>query len=44
VLRGFSVAMLAGILLGTYSSWYVGTAALHWWSRLADKGKAREKA
>jgi preprotein translocase subunit SecF len=44
VLRGFSIAMLLGILLGTYSSWYVGTAALYGWSRLFDKGKGREKA
>jgi preprotein translocase SecF subunit len=44
VLRGFSVAMLLGIVLGTYSSWYIGTPILHWWARKADKGRGREKA
>jgi preprotein translocase SecF subunit len=44
VLRGFSVAMLLGIVLGTYSSWYIGTPILYWWGRRFDKGRAREKA
>jgi len=44
VLRGFSVAMLAGIVFGTYSSWYIGTAALYGWARLFDKGGSRSKA
>jgi len=44
VLRGFSVAMLLGIVLGTYSSWYIGTPILYWWGRKFDKGRARETA
>jgi preprotein translocase SecF subunit len=43
VLRGFSVAMLMGIVFGTYSSWYIGTPILNSWGRLFDKGRAREK-
>jgi preprotein translocase SecF subunit len=43
VLRGFSVAMLAGIIIGTYSSWFIGTPFLHWWGRTFDKGGARAK-
>jgi preprotein translocase SecF subunit len=44
VLRGFSVAMLAGIIIGTYSSWFIGTPFLNWWGRTFDKGGARAKA
>jgi preprotein translocase subunit SecF len=44
VLRGFSVAMLAGIVIGTYSSWFIGTPFLNWWGRTFDKGGARAKA
>ncbi len=44
VLRGFSVAMLVGVICGTYSSWYIGTPILYWWTRTFDKGKSREKA
>ncbi len=43
VLRGFSVAMLVGVVAGTYSSWYVGTTILYWWARKFDKGRAGEK-
>lgn len=44
VLRGFSVAMLAGIIIGTYSSWFIGTPFLNWWGRTFDKGGTRAKA
>jgi preprotein translocase subunit SecF len=40
VLRGFSVAMLVGVIAGTYSSLYIGTPILLWWARVFDKGKA----
>jgi preprotein translocase SecF subunit len=44
VLRGFSVALLVGIISGTYSSWYIGTPIIYWWARKFDKGRAGEKA
>jgi len=44
VLRGFSVALLVGIISGTYSSWYIGAPIIHWWARKFDKGRAGEKA
>ncbi len=44
VLRGFSVAMLAGIIIGTYSSWFIGTPFLNWWGSTFDKGGSRAKA
>jgi preprotein translocase subunit SecF len=44
VLQGFAVAMLVGIVCGTYSSWYIGTPILYWWARHFDKGRAREKS
>jgi preprotein translocase SecF subunit len=43
VLRGFSVAMLVGIIAGTYSSWYIGTPILYWWTRKADKTRSGQK-
>jgi preprotein translocase SecF subunit len=44
VLRGFSVALLVGIISGTYSSWYIGTPIIYWWAKKFDKGRAGEKA
>jgi preprotein translocase SecF subunit len=44
VLRGFSVAMLVGIIIGTYSSWFIGTPFLNWWGSTFDKGGSRAKA
>lgn len=44
VLRGFSVALLVGIISGTYSSWYIGAPIIHWWARKFDKGRAGERA
>jgi len=44
VLRGFSVALLVGIISGTYSSWYIGTPIIYWWAKKFDKGGARAKA
>jgi len=43
VLRGFSVAMLVGIIAGTYSSWYIGTPILYWWARKFDKSRSGQK-
>jgi preprotein translocase SecF subunit len=43
VLRGFSVAMLVGIVAGTYSSWYIGNPIIYWWAKKFDKGRAGEK-
>jgi preprotein translocase SecF subunit len=44
MLRGFSVALLVGIIAGTYSSWYIGNPIIYWWARKFDKGRAGEKA
>ncbi len=43
VLRGFSVAMLVGVIAGTYSSLYIGAPILYGWARLFDKGKVGSK-
>ncbi|MGC9529120.1 MAG: protein translocase subunit SecF [Candidatus Bipolaricaulaceae bacterium] len=41
VLRGFALALLIGVVVGTYSSMYVASPILNWWSAVADKGKTR---
>ena len=43
VLRGFSVALLVGIISGTYSSWYIGTPIIYWWARKFDKTRSGQK-
>jgi len=43
VLRGFSVALLVGIISGTYSSWYIGTPIIYWWARKFDKTRSGAK-
>jgi len=39
VLRGFSLALLIGVIVGTYSSMYIANPILHAWSVRADKLK-----
>ncbi len=39
VLRGFSLALLIGVIVGTYSSMYVANPILYAWSRKANKAK-----
>lgn len=42
VLRDFSFAILVGILVGTYSSIYVASPIVLWWSKLRGKSIRRE--
>ncbi len=39
VLRGFSVALLVGVTVGTYSTFYVANPILYWWSLKAGQAK-----
>jgi len=39
VLRGFSLALLIGVIVGTYSSMYIANPILYAWSLRADKAK-----
>ena len=39
VLRGFSLALLIGVIVGTYSSMYIANPILYAWSLKADKKK-----
>jgi len=41
VLRGFALALLIGVVVGTYSSMYVANPILYWWTKAADKAKRR---
>lgn len=40
-LRGFTVAMLMGVIVGTYSTFYVANPIFYWWTLAAEKAKAR---
>jgi preprotein translocase subunit SecF len=40
-LRPFALALLIGVIVGTYSSMYVANPILYWWTRAADKAKGR---
>ena len=42
VLRDFAFAILAGILIGTYSSVFVAAPIVLWWSRFRGKSIRRE--
>lgn len=42
VLRDFAFAILAGILIGTYSSVFVASPIVLWWSRFRGKNLRRE--
>ena len=42
VLRDFSFAILIGILIGTYSSIYIASPIVLWWSKLRGKSIRRE--
>jgi len=39
VLRGFSLALLIGVIVGTYSSMYIANPVLYAWSLKTDKAK-----
>jgi preprotein translocase subunit SecF len=39
VLRGFSLALLIGVIVGTYSSMYIANPILYAWSLKADRSK-----
>jgi len=39
VLRGFSLALLIGVIVGTYSSMYIANPILYGWSLKADRAK-----
>ena len=41
VLRGFALALLIGVLVGTYSSMYIANPILYAWTLKADKTKKR---
>jgi preprotein translocase subunit SecF len=38
VLRGFAFTMVVGIVVGTYSSIYIASPLVIWWSRISGKG------
>ena len=40
VLRGFSLALLIGIIFGTYSSIAIASPIMVWWQERLDKGRA----
>ncbi|PYS45702.1 MAG: hypothetical protein DMF68_21415, partial [Acidobacteria bacterium] len=41
VLRGFSLALLVGIVFGTYSSVAIASPIMVWWQQRIDASKAR---
>jgi preprotein translocase subunit SecF len=41
VLRGFALALLIGVIVGTYSSMYVANPVLYWWTKKAERAKGR---
>ncbi|MCX6093719.1 MAG: protein translocase subunit SecF [Candidatus Bipolaricaulota bacterium] len=41
VLRGFSVALLVGMIVGTYSTMYVANPILYAWAKRADRAKQK---
>lgn len=40
-LRPFALALLIGVIVGTYSSMYVANPILYWWTKAADKARGR---
>ncbi len=42
-LRGFAVAMLLGVVVGTYSTFFVASPLLYWWSVTAERARARRR-
>jgi preprotein translocase subunit SecF len=44
VLRGFGFAMVAGILVGTYSTIYIASPLVVWWQDRSSKGPPAAKA
>jgi preprotein translocase subunit SecF len=43
VLRGFSLALLIGVTVGTYSSMYIANPILYAWTLKADRAKKKRK-
>jgi hypothetical protein len=41
VLRGFSLALLIGIVFGTYSSIAIASPIMVWWQQRVDTSKSR---
>ena len=41
-LRSFSFTIIAGILVGTYSSIFVASPIVYWWARVRNKSLRRE--
>ena len=44
VLRGFSFALVVGVLVGTYSSIFIASPILLWWQGVTSKKTARARA
>jgi preprotein translocase subunit SecF len=42
-LRGFAVAMLMGVVVGTYSTLFVANPLLYWWTTAAERARARRR-
>jgi preprotein translocase subunit SecF len=43
VLYGFALALLIGVVVGTYSSMYVASPILYWWTQVTDRRKPRSR-
>jgi len=39
-LRPFALALMIGVIVGTYSSMYIANPILYWWTKAAEKAKA----
>ena len=44
VIHNFALALLVGIIVGTYSSIYVASPVVLYWQREGDRGKKKKKA
>lgn len=43
VLYGFALALLIGVVVGTYSSMYAASPILYWWTQAADRRRPRPR-
>ncbi len=43
VLRGFALVMMVGVIVGTYSTIYVANPIFYWWTRAAERVRARAR-
>jgi preprotein translocase subunit SecF len=43
-LRPFALALLIGVIVGTYSSMYIANPILYWWTMAADRAKEKGRA